>query len=469
MLSLITDNSYGRHPALTRSHHTLTVLSDTKAVIFGGQDSDGRLCPPAIHVITLPEDQHTQHTRNLGIHVGVWSHHQALDQQQPAEHLERNEQQTGDGGNDYRTAYTCYPPFTLQDPSTGEVLVPAPRSRHAACARGGYRVLVHGGRGVVSEPAIEAREEEAGLNEDARKTGEFKPLTTDKNCIWQWNYKTLSWSKLPGDITALGQGEMKPRYGHWLFWGKDDSGLDDQLPTSDEESKGEYLVLIGGQADSGEDEDVSKEVWLYEFDRGAWSPLPSAPASPVAAAFVNQTVYIISNDAPDDGSDPISTVHYLPLNHSAVEREKADALAWHTVSIPPGSSSPRPRTGAYLVPIRINNGKEDLLYLFGLAVSPPAKRWDFCPDVWALQLPLHRRLSVDAAVGDEIKGTGSFKWTEAEAMPTKLTMEEGKVHPGLRAFFGADSCLKGRGVVLWAGVNALGKGEGDGWVLRVVG
>ena len=399
-----------------------------------------------------------------------------MDQQQPVEESERNEQQTGDGGNDYRTAHTCYPPFTLQDPSTGEVLVPAPRSGHATCARGGHRVLLHGGKGVVSEPATEAREEEAGYKEDADQTRELKPLTTDGNCIWQWNHNTLSWSKFPGDITPLGQGEMKPRYGHWLFWGKDDRGLDDQLPASDEESKGEYLILVGGQTDSNRDEDagVLKEVWLYEFDRGAWSPLPSAPAPPVAAALVNRTVYIISNNTPEKGSDTISTIHYLPLHRSAVEREKADALAWHTVSIPPGSPSPRPRTGAYLAPIQIDNGREYLIYLFGLAVSPSAKRWDFCPDVWAFQLPLHRRLSAaTAAVKDKIKdvipgeGSGEFKWNEAEVVPAELITEEGKVHPGSREFFGADSCLNGRGVVLWGGVNALGEREGDGWVLRV--
>jgi hypothetical protein len=92
-------------------------------------------------------------------------------------------------------------------------------------------------------------------------------------------------------------------------------------------------------------------------------------------------------------------------------------------------------------------------------------------DIWTLQIPSHGRSA--AAVKDKIREklpgmeTGEFRWAEAEIVPTEQMTDEGKVHPGPRASFGADACLGGQGVVLWGGVNAKGEQESDGWLLRL--
>ncbi|KAK3320312.1 hypothetical protein B0T19DRAFT_389209 [Cercophora scortea] len=93
--------------ALSRSHHTVTVIDNT-AYIFGGQLSSGALCPPDIHVITLAT---------------------------PPTH-------------------THYPAFPFIDATTGETYIPSPRTRHAACAHG-TKILIHGGCDASGTPIPE--------------------------------------------------------------------------------------------------------------------------------------------------------------------------------------------------------------------------------------------------------------------------------------------------------------------------
>ncbi|KUI64872.1 Acyl-CoA-binding domain-containing protein 4 [Cytospora mali] len=97
--------------ALARSRHTVTVIGD-KAYIFGGEQSNGRLCNTDVHAISLPSDT------------------------KPA------------------AEYACYPAFPVKETTTGELLVPSPRRGHAACARGKY-VLVHGGSDENGTPIDE--------------------------------------------------------------------------------------------------------------------------------------------------------------------------------------------------------------------------------------------------------------------------------------------------------------------------
>jgi hypothetical protein len=44
---------------------------------------------------------------------------------------------------------------------------------------------------------------------------------------------------------------------------------------------------------------------------------------------------------------------------------------------------------------------------------------------------------------------------------------DGKLHPGPRAFFGADVMHDEKSIALWGGVNAKGERTGDGWVIRL--
>jgi hypothetical protein len=48
----------------------------------------------------------------------------------------------------------------------------------------------------------------------------------------------------------------------------------------------------------------------------------------------------------------------------------------------------------------------------------------------------------------------------------KLEEDAGKLHPGPRAFFGADVMENGHSVVFWGGVDAKGERVGDGWVVK---
>lgn len=97
--------------ALARSHHTVTVIED-KAYIFGGEESEGKLCNTDVHAISVPSDT------------------------KPA------------------SEYACYPAFPVKEATTGELLVPSPRKDHAACAKGKY-LIIQGGTDENGKPVDE--------------------------------------------------------------------------------------------------------------------------------------------------------------------------------------------------------------------------------------------------------------------------------------------------------------------------
>ncbi|KAL2130633.1 hypothetical protein VTI74DRAFT_6134 [Chaetomium olivicolor] len=325
------------------------------------------------------------------------------------------------------TAYTAYPPYPFQDDITGETLLPCARAEHAACAWGERYLLVHGGREA-----------------DGRAIGE------DGNCVWRWDCEKLSWGKLRGD-SQLGR-EMGARWGHWM-WSDEGQG---------------FLVVVGGKGGDGE---MEKEAWMYDMNAMVWTALPSLPAKPLAAAYAGGRVYVVSRDGEGDGGLG-GMVHYLDMKDSATEREKPGALAWESVSFPanPLAPGPKPREGGALVPLTTGYGREYLVYLFGCSEGE-GKEKEFFSDIWTLQVPSRGRSAAAAKdkVREKLPGieSGEFRWAEVEIIPTEQMTEEGKVHPGPRGLFGADTCLGGHGVVLWGGVNAKGEKESDGWILRL--
>ncbi|KAK3933559.1 putative kelch domain-containing protein [Diplogelasinospora grovesii] len=377
---------------LARSHHTVTVIGN-KAHIFGGQRPDGTLCSTDVHAIALSAD--------------------------------------GEVG----AQYACYPAFPLQDAATGEIQVPAPRSRHAACARGKF-VVIHGGCDGSGTP----------VEEDA--------------CLWLWDSESLKWTKVRGE-TQIGT-ILSSRHDHNIF-------VDEQQ---------DMLLLHGGRVRSGSDGDcspVTTETWLYDFNALAWTTLLPSPAPAMNAAFTDTTLFIVSQDGDSSGKSMSGAVHYLRLGTSATEREKPDALLWQTVSFPinPLTPGPQPRMGGAFKPVSTGLGRNYLVYLFGCeAGGSNDEKQSLYSDIWSLQLPAHGLTAAAAkdAIRDRLPGMGSgeFSWAEVEIVPTEQTEHEGKVHPGPTAFFGADACLDGKGVVLWGGLNAKGEKEADGWMLRVL-
>jgi hypothetical protein len=66
--------------------------------------------------------------------------------------------------------------------------------------------------------------------------------------------------------------------------------------------------------------------------------------------------------------------------------------------------------------------------------------------------------------------THELSWGEAVVqIPSEKELEEmdGKLHPGPRAFFGADVMHDEKSIAFWGGVNAKGERVGDGWVIRL--
>ncbi|KAL2256446.1 hypothetical protein VTK26DRAFT_1647 [Humicola hyalothermophila] len=293
---------------------------------------------------------------------------------------------------------------------------------------------------------------------------------------------------------------MAPRWGHWMLdcsAGDVDSDAaarrGDGYGSGDAEGRAEekgFLVVVGGKGGGGrrEDKDMGREAWMYDFHALAWTRLPSVPDTPLAAAHAGGRVYVISGGGSSASSGEgggtaaraRGKVHYLDMRGSAEERAKPGALVWKTVEFgtDPAVAAPTPRAGGALVPLTAGHGRDYLAYMFGCSEEEEGdeggavpKEREFYSDIWTLQLPT-RGLNPAAAkdrIRDKLPGmeSGEFRWAEAEIVPTEQMTHEGKAHPGPRAWFGADSCLGGKGVVIWGGVNPKGEREGDGWILRL--
>ncbi|EJT75627.1 hypothetical protein GGTG_05560 [Gaeumannomyces tritici R3-111a-1] len=395
--------------SLARSHHTVTVIGD-RAYIFGGEEAGGQLCNTDVHAVTLssgPRDDTT----------AVHSAQDAYDTA-PAQR-----------------SHDRYPAFPLKDATTGELLVPRPRTRHAAAARGNY-LLVHG-----------------GVNASGAAPPD-KMAVEDAATIWLWDAGSLKWARIHASV-QIG-ASLAPRWGHALFV---DEGQD-------------VLVLHGGRTAAG----PSAETWLYDFNTLAWMELPPAPvASPDAAnvAFSDGTLFVVSTDPGIEGSSSSlgATVHFLKLGRSADEREKT--LRWERVDFPsnPLAPGPKVRDGGALVPVSTGYGRGHLIYMFGATTAEAKAGQEFQPDVWSLQLPssAFTPSSIKDAIREKLPGVASesLTWSEVEIVPTEMLGHEGKAHPGPIAFFGATPCLGGKGVFMWGGSTADGEKQADGWLLEV--
>ncbi|KAL8307088.1 hypothetical protein RB597_001229 [Gaeumannomyces tritici] len=374
--------------SLARSHHTVTVIGD-RAYIFGGEEAGGQLCNTDVHAVMLssgPRDDTT----------AVHSAQDAYDTA-PAQR-----------------SHDRYPAFPLKDATTGELLVPRPRTRHAAAARGNY-LLVHG-----------------GVNASGAAPPD-KMAVEDAATIWLWDAGSLKWARIHAS---------------------------------------DVLVLHGGRTAAG----PSAETWLYDFNTLAWMELPPAPvASPDAAnvAFSDGTLFVVSTDPGIEGSSSSlgATVHFLKLGRSADEREKT--LRWERVDFPsnPLAPGPKVRDGGALVPVSTGYGRGHLIYMFGATTAEAKAGQEFQPDVWSLQLPssAFTPSSIKDAIREKLPGVASesLTWSEVEIAPTEMLGHEGKAHPGPIAFFGATPCLGGKGVFMWGGSTADGEKQADGWLLEV--
>ncbi|QGI96310.1 hypothetical protein CEK26_009379 [Fusarium fujikuroi] len=193
--------------------------------------------------------------------------------------------------------YACYP--AVGD----EGQIPSPRINHASCTRRDT-LIIHGGQNSDDEPV------------------------DDEFTLWEWEPKSARWSS----ITAAGKAPQS-RYGHQIFY----------------DAKKDNLVLHGGY----ENGQRTKTTWLFDFTTRLWHPLPDAPAEPLAAQFVEGTLYAISAE-----SDVHGSVHYIKTG--TIQDESLDALPeWTTVDFPsnPLVPGPRPRVGSALIPVTTGHGR----------------------------------------------------------------------------------------------------------------
>lgn len=391
--------------SLARSHHSVTVIND-KAYIFGGQTPDGEVATNDIHVINLAP---------------------------------------GTSGD---PDYQLIPPIADSPMSSS---VAKARYKHAARAFNG-RVAIFGGVDSSGQPP------------------------DDDGSIRLFNPETKQW-ETPTSTPSTGDDHPAPRIGAKLF--------------AHETS----LLLYGGDSLDGT---TCSELWKYDASsstsKPGWSRLPTPPfAAPASnAAFYDSHLYLISS------ADPMSSqLHILPLSSKFSEQDQDQEAAesteepkWTTLTFPtnPIVPGPRARHAGALLPITTGYGRNYLVYLLGArdtsTTSPSSPetptQWS---DTWTLQLPSSNlspraKLNVKdaikpAKIKDAIRAgvgaeSGTWSWAEVQvSVPDELGAGEGKLHPGPRAWFGADGLGDGRSVLFWGGEDAGGKRVGDGWVVRL--
>ena len=316
---------------------------------------------------------------------------------------------------------------------------PAGRTGHAACAFHGS-IAIYGG------------------------CDEKGDLIDEKSSIWLFNPERKAWDLLAPSNADAAPG---PRQNAQLF------------------AQEGYVVLFGGIDGSGSH---ASDLWQFDVALRSWTQLPTAPVATSNAALTNGQLWLIS------GSDPMSSqLHHLDISAST------DKDPWESFTFPtnPMAPGPRARHDGALLPISTGWGRNYLIYLLGARDGPSpatsttspddpnqlgeATQWS---DTWVLQIPssdLEAKASLTlkdaikpAKTKDAIRSaigadTGHLSWAEAVVqLPSDKALEDadGKLHPGPRAFFGADVMQNGSSIVFWGGVNAKGERVGDGWVVK---
>ncbi|KAH6625781.1 hypothetical protein C7974DRAFT_361278 [Boeremia exigua] len=323
-------------------------------------------------------------------------------------------------------------------PSIEGERVPDPRSSHAACTFHG-NIVVYGGCNEKDE------------------------LSDEKSSVWMFSPERKTWEHLVPSTLDLAPG---PRRQAKLF------------------AQDKCIVLFGGYDGSG---DRASDIWQFDIASKVWWQLPTAPVATGNAALANDQLWMIS------GTDSMSSqIHHLDISSPKNE------MSWDTFTFPtnPMAPGPRARQDGALIPIHTGYGRNYLIYLLGaradtssvttIAPEDPkhandATQWS---DTWALQIPssdLQVKASTSfkeaikpAKIKDAIRSalgadTHELSWGEAVVqLPSEKEMEEmGKLHPGPRAFFGADVMQDETSIALWGGVNAKGERVGDGWIISL--
>lgn len=317
--------------------------------------------------------------------------------------------------------------------------VPSSRTSHSACAFHG-NVAVYGGN------------------------DEKDNLIDEHSSMWLFSPERKLWDLL---VPTRAETAPGPRRGAKLF-----------------EYEG-CIILYGGYDATG---DAASDLWQFDVASKTWTQLPTAPVATTSAALANGQLYLIS------GSDTVSgQLHHLGISLPVKE------MSWESFTFPanPFAPGPRARHDGALLPVTTGWGRNYMTYLLGArdissptaGVSAADKTKDLeevtqFSDTWNLQIPSSdvdakpswslKNAIKPAKIKDAIRHaigaeTGHLAWAEAVLqLPSdkQLEEEDGKLHPGPRAFFGADTMENGHSLVFWGGVDAKGEKIGDGWIVR---
>jgi hypothetical protein len=320
--------------------------------------------------------------------------------------------------------------------------VPPPRTSHAACAFH-ESIAVYGG------------------------SDDKNQLIDEQSSMWLYSPERKAWDKLAPESVQISPG---PRRNAKLF---DFDGC---------------VILYGGYDGSG---DAASDLWKFDVASKTWTQLPTAPVATTNVALANGQLYLIS------GTDPVSgQLHHLGISLPTKE------MSWESFTFPTNPLAPGPRArhdGAFL-PITTGWGRNYMVYLLGArndaSISQDSRSTEKSKvtdevtqfsDTWVLQIPSSdleakpawsiKNAIKPAKIKDAIRHaigaeTGHLAWAEAVVqLPSdkqlkQLEEEDGKLHPGPRAFFGADVMDNGHSVVFWGGVDARGQRVGDGWIVK---
>ncbi|KAI1323116.1 hypothetical protein F5Y16DRAFT_384704 [Xylariaceae sp. FL0255] len=312
-------------------------------------------------------------------------------------------------------------------PAAADGAVPAARAEHAACALGS-QLAIHGGRDSNGD------------------------LIDEGSVIWLFDTEKSTWQKI--EPASHPERTPPPRRKACLL------------------AHDGNLVLYGGVGSDGSD---LTDIWHFNVQARVWNQLPQAPVSTTSAAISGDTLYLIA------ATDSLSNeVHHLDIN-----LWDQDPPTWSTMRIPtnPLTPGPKPRQNGALVPVTTGFGRNFLLYFFGEDPDVADDRNPYWSDLWTFQLPSSKpraTLSTDMAeaikpakIKDKVRSqvgadTGEASWAEVEVQPPNDSDQaEGKAHPGPRGLFGYDVTSDGNRVVLWGGVDAAGRLQGDGWVITL--
>jgi hypothetical protein len=327
-------------------------------------------------------------------------------------------------------------------PTNEDGKVPQARTNHAACAFHG-NVVVYGG------------------------SDEKEQLIAEKSSLWLFNPERKTWDLLEPLDPGYAPG---PRRNAKLF---DYEGT---------------LIFYGGVDATG---DAASDLWQFDVASRTWTQLPTAPVAASNVALANGQLWLISS------VDSLSSqLHYLGVSLPKSE------MTWESFTFPTNPLVPSPRArhdGAFL-PLTTGWGRNYMVYLFGAredfpsddSTTPAEKSGDTkevtqFSDTWALQIPSSdlearpawsiKNAIKPAKIKDAIRHaigaeTGHLVWAEAVVLPPtdkqmdRMEEDNGKLHPGPRAFFGADIMENGHSVVFWGGVDAKGDRVGDGWIVK---